>query len=91
MGLILPCSRSYDNIVVLNTAIVSVLYRRASDAVTSALNSRLASISDGLVAAFRSISGKSSLKLNRYLRNRRRGESKYTADNTTRPYHQHIG
>lgn len=90
MGVVIPCSRPHDNIVVLNIAIVSVLNCRAIAAVTSALRGCLASISDGLVEAFRSISGKSSLKLNRYSRNRRRGESKYAADNTTRPCQQHI-
>lgn len=65
IGLIIPCSGSYDDIVVLNIAIVSVLYGRASGTVTSALKSCLASISDGFVKAVRSVSSRSSLTSNR--------------------------
>ena len=51
IGLTVPCSRSYDNIVILNVAIVSVLDGRADGAVAFALDSCLAGISDRLVKA----------------------------------------
>ena len=50
-GLIVPCSRSHDNIVILNIAIVSVLDRRADGVVSFTLGSCLASIPDRLVNA----------------------------------------
>ena len=85
IGLIIPCSGSYDDIVVLNIAIVSVLDRCADGAATFALGICLASISDGLVKTAPLYQWQVSTEVESYLRNRRSSECQYAADHTTRP------
>jgi hypothetical protein len=87
---IIPCSRSHDNVVVLNVGIVSVLDCRSNGAVTSALEVCLASISDGLIKAVPFDQSQVSTEVESNLRKRCCGKSNYAADNATRSRQQHI-
>lgn len=87
---IIPCSRSHDNVVVLNVGIVSVLDCRSNGAVTSALEVRLARICNGLTKAVPFDQSQVSTEVEYHLRKRCCGKSNYAADNATRSRQQHI-